>query len=248
MSTISVSITKGEGGFGMRISVEGVVTGYSVPGGAAEVRTPLEASRRCLCASPPSCPPPEHARLFVGRPRGCPSAAKWSRSTTCPSSPRRRSSGSSRRPVPGPSSSHASCRRRPHPRRRPPRRRPRQRRRRPQRPHRKACRPRQRRRRLRRRRRRRRRRRCAAISGADEAHLLTACLSLCEPISGFGCRRRRRSQRQRCSASSRSQRPAARTNPCWLPACRPPQLLLPRRLRLPSRSRRPSRSPSRSPR
>ena len=40
MSTISVSITKGEGGFGMRISVEGVVTGYSVPGGAAEVRTP----------------------------------------------------------------------------------------------------------------------------------------------------------------------------------------------------------------
>mgnify|MGYP001402087764 CR=1 FL=1 len=30
----------GEGGFGMRISVEGVVTGYSVPGGAAEVRTP----------------------------------------------------------------------------------------------------------------------------------------------------------------------------------------------------------------
>ena len=41
MTTISVSITKGEGGFGMRISVEGVVTGYSVPGGAAEVRTPL---------------------------------------------------------------------------------------------------------------------------------------------------------------------------------------------------------------
>jgi len=29
---------KGEGGFGMRISVEGVVTAYSAPGGAAEVR------------------------------------------------------------------------------------------------------------------------------------------------------------------------------------------------------------------
>ena len=44
MTTISVSITKGEGGFGMRISVEGVVTGYSVPGGAAEVRTPRLAA------------------------------------------------------------------------------------------------------------------------------------------------------------------------------------------------------------
>ena len=38
MATVTVNITKGEGGFGMRISVEGVVTGYSVPGGAAEVR------------------------------------------------------------------------------------------------------------------------------------------------------------------------------------------------------------------
>eukprot|EP01044_Picomonas_judraskeda_P030716 COSAG03_NODE_11168_length_608_cov_1.168959_2_plen_61_part_01 len=38
MSTVTVNITKGEGGFGMRISAEGVVTGYSVPGGAAEVR------------------------------------------------------------------------------------------------------------------------------------------------------------------------------------------------------------------
>ena len=37
MATVTVQITKGEGGFGMRISVEGVVTGYSVPGGAAEV-------------------------------------------------------------------------------------------------------------------------------------------------------------------------------------------------------------------
>ena len=36
--TVTVYIMKGEGGFGMRISVEGVVTAYSAPGGAAEVR------------------------------------------------------------------------------------------------------------------------------------------------------------------------------------------------------------------
>ena len=40
LATDTVNITKDttNGGFGMRISVEGVVTGYSVPGGAAEVR------------------------------------------------------------------------------------------------------------------------------------------------------------------------------------------------------------------
>ena len=36
--TVTVHIAKGERGFGMRISAEGVVTAYSAPGGAAEVR------------------------------------------------------------------------------------------------------------------------------------------------------------------------------------------------------------------
>lgn len=33
-----VTLTKGEKGFGMRISPEGVVTGYTAPGSPAEVR------------------------------------------------------------------------------------------------------------------------------------------------------------------------------------------------------------------
>jgi hypothetical protein len=48
---VTVSFAKGDQGFGIRLSVEGMVTGYSVPGGAAEVRdaacVPGCAPRRC---------------------------------------------------------------------------------------------------------------------------------------------------------------------------------------------------------
>eukprot|EP01046_Picozoa_sp_COSAG06_P025065 COSAG06_NODE_2084_length_7635_cov_1.676221_3_plen_72_part_00 len=36
--TVNITRDTTNGGFGMQISDEGVVTGYSVPGGAAEVR------------------------------------------------------------------------------------------------------------------------------------------------------------------------------------------------------------------
>lgn len=48
MAMVTVEITKGEGGFGVRISAEGVVTGYSVRGGAAEVRG-AEVGERSRC-------------------------------------------------------------------------------------------------------------------------------------------------------------------------------------------------------